>query len=176
MSDTPSGLPSNTVPGESSSTLRRKRVIRYFNSTSRRTFILLPLALITIEAAIRRDWPPFDPLGLPLLVWGYLQCRMSAAYRNSLGGGGPGRDVPPHTIVDTGIYRFVRNPMYLGNIIFVAGLAIVLHSWVTLAVLAALMVWYEIRVREDEANLAQIFGEVYTSYLSRTRRWIPYIY
>jgi len=155
---------------------KRSRIARFFNSTSRQTFFILPLLLFVAEALIQSSWPTLEPWGVPFLVWGYLQCRLSATYRNRLGGGGPGRNTPPDRIVVTGIYRYVRNPMYLGNIIFVGGLALTLNSWLTYAVLVVLCVWYDVRVREDERRLSELFGEAYEQYLTKTQRWIPYIY
>jgi protein-S-isoprenylcysteine O-methyltransferase Ste14 len=153
-----------------------KRVQRWFRGTSRRTFIVIPALLIAAELGLNGGALAFVPWGIPLMAWGCVQCRMSAKYRNRLGGGGPGRNVPPHSIVDTGIYRFVRNPMYLGNMIFLAGLAICLWSWIGLLVLIGHMVWYELRVREDEEKLAEIFGGIYGDYLAATKRWIPFLY
>jgi protein-S-isoprenylcysteine O-methyltransferase Ste14 len=59
-----------------------------------------------------------------LLAWGYLQYHLGGVYRTHNGGGGPGVEIPPDKIVDTGIYGLTRNPMYLGHLIFMTGLAI----------------------------------------------------
>lgn len=155
---------------------RKSRISRFFNSTSRQMFLVLPVLVVLGEAALQQGWPAVSAWGIPFLVWGYFQCRLSASYRTRLGGGGPGRTVPPDRIVETGIYRYVRNPMYLGHMIFVGGLAVTLRSWLTLGILVALIVWYELRVREDEVRLAQLFGQGYTDYVKRTSRWLPCIY
>lgn len=154
----------------------RNKLGKWLNSTSRRIFLLLPIGVFSAEALLQRGMPTLSPWGLPLIVWGYIQCRQSVAYRNRLGGGGPGRSVPPERIVDTGIYGYVRNPIYLGHLIFILGLFLTLQSWLTFGVLVVLGGWYEFRVREDEQHLSKIFGDVYSSYKSQTKRWIPYIY
>ena len=94
-------------------------------------------------------------------------------FRTREGGGGPGISIPPDRIVDRGPYRWVRNPMYLGHLVFFAGLALALRSWVALAVFAVPAVWFDRRVREDEARLAERFGEPYRDYCRRVKRWIP---
>jgi len=58
----------------------------------------------------------------------------------------------------------------------VLGMALTLQSWLAYGVLAALAIWYDVRVRADEQNLARLFGESYLAYRARARRWIPYIY
>jgi protein-S-isoprenylcysteine O-methyltransferase Ste14 len=65
--------------------------------------------------------------------------------------------------------------MYLGHLIFFAGLALLLSglAWV---VFAAYALWFDRRVREDEASLAAQFGEPYRDYLRRVKRWIPAVY
>jgi protein-S-isoprenylcysteine O-methyltransferase Ste14 len=153
-----------------------RRLKRWLNSTSRRTFFVIPALVILVELVLGAGRVSFVPWGIPLLIWGYVQCRLSASYRTRLGGGGPGRDVPPDRIVRTGIYGYIRNPMYLGNMIFLAGLAVTLWSSVALVILAGHVVWYERRVREDEVHLTRLFGDAYTTYLTCTKRWIPFVY
>jgi protein-S-isoprenylcysteine O-methyltransferase Ste14 len=63
--------------------------------------------------------------------------------------------------------------MYLGHLIFLAGLALVLHSWIAAAVFAFHLVWFDRRVRSDERHLAERFGEAYGDYCRRVKRWIP---
>ena len=110
---------------------------------------------------------------LPLLAWGYLQYRLVGNFRSREGGGGPGIAIPPDRIVRQGPYRFVRNPMYLGHLIFFAGLALALGSWIAAAVFAFHAVWFDRRVREDEARLAELFGDDYRDYCRHVKRWIP---
>lgn len=152
------------------------RARRWIGGTSNRTFIVWPIALLAVEAAIRQGIPDINPWGLPLLAWGYVQYRLVGHYRARLGGGGPGISLPPDRIVDEGPYRWVRNPMYLGHLVFFAGLALTLQSWIGAAVLAFHAVWFDRRVREDEARLAQRFGEPYAAYRARVKRWIPGVY
>ena len=146
---------------------------RWLKSTSNRTFIAWPMALFAVEAALQQGLPRIAWWGVPLLAWGYLQYKLVGTYRLRLGKGGPGVSVPPERIVESGPYRWVRNPMYLGHLIFFAGIAATLQSWIALAVLAFHVFWFDRRVREDEARLAGIFGEAYRDYCRRVKRWIP---
>ena len=150
-----------------------KRARRWLGSTSNRTFIVWPLVLYAGEALLQRGWPRIHMWALPLLAWGYLQYKLVGTYRSRVGGGGPGISVPPDRIVDHGPYGIVRNPMYLGHLIFFAGLALVLGSWLAAAVFAFHASWFDRRVREDEARLSGLFGESYREYCRRVKRWIP---
>jgi protein-S-isoprenylcysteine O-methyltransferase Ste14 len=147
--------------------------LRWLKSTSNRTFIVWPAALFAAEALVQQGLPRIDPWFLPLLAWGYLQYVWVGTYRTRLGGGGPGLANPPDRIVEAGPYRWVRNPMYLGHLIFLAGLALVLHSWIAATVFAFHLVWFDRRVRSDERHLAERFGEAYGDYCRRVKRWIP---
>ena len=146
---------------------------RWLKSTSNRTFVVWPAALFAVEAMLQQGTPRICAWGLPLLAWGYLQYRLVGNYRSRIGGGGPGISIPPDRIVDTGPYRWVRNPMYLGHLVFFAGIAVSLWSWIARAVLVFHIFWFDRRVREDEAHLAQLFGEPYRDYCRRVKRWIP---
>jgi protein-S-isoprenylcysteine O-methyltransferase Ste14 len=81
--------------------------------------------------------------------------------------------MPSVSIVDTGPYRFTRNPIYLGMMLSLAGLAIAFDSlW---SVMALVLFFFVIRygvVAREEAYLERKFGEVYRSYRTRVRRWL----
>ena len=129
--------------------------------------------LFAAEALLQHGAPALNLWALPLLAWGYLQYRWVGNYRTREGGGGPGLAIPPDRIVAAGPYRWVRNPMYLGHLIFFAGLALVLESWIGAALLAFHLAWFDRRVREDEQRLAERFGDSYREYCRRVKRWIP---
>ncbi len=82
-------------------------------------------------------------------------------------------NMPTTTIVDTGPYRFTRNPVYLGMFFGLVGLAIAFDSlWLLVALVPfALVLRYGVVARE-EAYLERKFGHVYRRYRSRVRRWL----
>jgi protein-S-isoprenylcysteine O-methyltransferase Ste14 len=80
---------------------------------------------------------------------------------------------PTTAIVESGPYRFTRNPIYLGMVLGLIGLSI---AFDTLWLLVALVpFWLVIRygvVAREEAYLERRFGDVYRGYRSRVRRWL----
>lgn len=166
-----------TAPGETAPEQEapkpRRGLIRWLKSTSRRTFVLYPVCVIAFELALRGGDIVVIPWGVPLLVWGYLQYRWVGSYRTRMGGGGPGLEAPPDSIVDVGPYKYLRNPMYLGHLIFMAGLAITFASLAAAALLVMHMAWFHRRVLGDEAHLERLFGDQYRDYKARVKRWIP---
>ncbi len=142
----------------------------WLSSTPRRTFVLYPLVVASLDfwlkSGVHIQWT-----GLPLLAWGYLQYRLSGEYRTRLGGGGPGIHKPPVRLVTTGIYRFTRNPMYSGHLIFMLGLAITFASPFAAALLAFHLWWFHRRVLEDEKHMKRLFRPEYMTYAQRVRRW-----
>ena len=149
---------------------------RWLKSTSNRTFIVWPLVLLGAEAALQRGWPAIHWWALPLLAWGYLQYRLVGNYRTRLGGGGPGLSNPPERIVEQGFYRWMRNPMYLGHLIYLLGLVALFGSWLAFALFTFHLAWFDARAEEDERHLAERFGEPYRAYCRRVKRWIPGVY
>jgi len=148
------------------------RLWRWLGRTPVVTFILCPLVVIAFELALYGRltivyW------GVPLMAWGYLQYLLVGRYRHPRAGGTRGMEVPPQRIIDFGPYRFTRNPMYLGHLIFLIGLAVTFWSWIALIVLAARALWFHRRVLHDEERLERIFGAEYAAYRARVKRWIP---
>jgi len=144
--------------------------------TSYRTFVLYPVLVVAFELWLNDGRVRLEVWYLPLLAWGYLQYRLSGRYRLRLGGGGPGMDTPPERLVTSGPFAFCRNPMYLGHVIFLAGLALSLRSWLGAAIALGTAVWLQFRVRRDERRLAERFGEPYMQYCCRVKRWIPAVF
>ena len=149
------------------------RILRWFGRTPVQTFILCPVAVILFESVLHRATPAVVVWGIPLLIWGYLQYRYVGRYRHPRAGGSSGMDVPPDKIVDTGPYRYTRNPMYLGHLIFMIGLAVTFWSWFALLILLGRGIWFHKRVLQDEQRLQELFGEEYVRYSRRVKRWIP---
>jgi protein-S-isoprenylcysteine O-methyltransferase Ste14 len=84
--------------------------------------------------------------------------------------------VPHHavsTLVTGGAYRLSRNPMYTGLAAAFLGLALLLGSWwpVLLWPLAVVAV-RRLVIRPEEQYLAERFGQAYTDYRARVRRWL----
>ncbi len=76
-------------------------------------------------------------------------------------------------LVTTGLYRFTRNPMYLGMVVFLIGIGLLFGSLGSL-IPVPLFVWI-IRtnfIRGEENFLAEIFGNEYLEYKRRARRWL----
>ncbi|WKE64577.1 methyltransferase [Gallaecimonas kandeliae] len=79
----------------------------------------------------------------------------------------------PDLLVTSGLYRFSRNPMYLGMLLMLLGLALALDSLLGLLfpiAFFALMNWRQIPAEESRIEAA--FGDQYRHYQKRTRRWL----
>ena len=147
-------------------------MMRWLRRSPVQTFLFVPLATIAWEWAM--GTLHVQLVFLLVMLWGYLQYRLCGRYRIALGGGGPGLSgAPPERLVETGVYAWTRNPMYLGHIIYMIGVALSFQSLFAAVVALARTVWFHFRVRRDERGLAQRFGEPYTAYTRRVKRWLP---
>ncbi len=120
---------------------------------------LLPAALAAWLAIV------MVVLGLAMNIWGAYTMRQARTAIN------PYR--PASTIVDTGPFRFSRNPLYVGADLFLLGLASWLNSlWgIPVFVLVLIAVHYGVILREERYLEGQ-FGEAYRQYRQRVRRYI----
>jgi protein-S-isoprenylcysteine O-methyltransferase Ste14 len=147
--------------------------MRFLSRTPIRTFVVYPV--VTLLWEVGSNWNQFQPnlWFAPLMIWGYLQYRLCGRYRVKHGGGGPGLETPPDRLVATGPYALTRNPMYLGHIIFLIGLALTLKSWLAAIITMITAIWFHTRVVGDEKKLIQTLGQPYVNYLASVKRWIP---
>jgi protein-S-isoprenylcysteine O-methyltransferase Ste14 len=91
------------------------------------------------------------------------------------GRGTPAPIDPPKTLVVRGLYRYVRNPMYVGVFSILLGEALFFESR-TLLVYAAVVFFffYLFVVLYEEPILRQKFGESYQKYCQSVPRWLPW--
>jgi protein-S-isoprenylcysteine O-methyltransferase Ste14 len=77
-------------------------------------------------------------------------------------------------LVDTGPFAYVRNPLYVGNILMWVGFALTARLWWVAAIAFALLaVEYHFIVRWEEQLLLERIGDAYRKYMTRVARWIP---
>jgi protein-S-isoprenylcysteine O-methyltransferase Ste14 len=76
-------------------------------------------------------------------------------------------------IISTGVYRFTRNPMYVGMALLQIGIGIGLaNGWILVLVPPVLVIIYATAIRREEAYLERKFGDTYIAYKATARRWI----
>lgn len=82
----------------------------------------------------------------------------------------------PHTassLVTTGVYRFTRNPMYLGILLVLLGWGLFLGSLPSLFVLPLFVAYLtRFQILPEEKAIEALFGAEFSDYKARVRRWI----
>jgi protein-S-isoprenylcysteine O-methyltransferase Ste14 len=93
-----------------------------------------------------------------------------------VGRGTPAPFDPPRRLVVRGPYRYVRNPMYLGSGLAVAGAALFYQTAALLAYAGLFLVLMHLLVvAYEEPTLRRTFGDDYRAYCREVRRWWPAI-
>ena len=126
---------------------------------------LVPLHFLPAELRVGWLGAMVFVLALALFTWAVVTItRAGSNVRTAL---------PTTTIVESGPYRFTRNPIYLGMSLGLISLAIALDNlWLLLMLVPfALVIRYGVVARE-EAYLERKFGDVYRRYRARVRRWL----
>lgn len=85
----------------------------------------------------------------------------------------PARPERTTALVRSGVFRFSRNPIYLGMLLVLIGLAVALANPLALALAAVFAAWMDrFQVRAEERALSRAFGREYREYSARVRRWL----
>ena len=136
---------------------------------------LVPYWLLSSPSA-----PPPAPLGawrycglLPMLLGAavYAWCAWDFAFA---GRGTPAPFDPPKELVVRGLYRYVRNPMYVAVLSTLFGEALLFASRRLLVYAAAAVVFYFLLVLlYEEPALRRKFGDSYRRYCENVPRWLP---
>jgi protein-S-isoprenylcysteine O-methyltransferase Ste14 len=84
-----------------------------------------------------------------------------------------GQVLHKQSLVTGGIYRYIRHPIYIGDVLMLTGLELALNSWLVLTVLIPLVVGVK-QALAEEALLSRVFPD-YEAYRKRTKRFIPFV-
>jgi protein-S-isoprenylcysteine O-methyltransferase Ste14 len=79
-----------------------------------------------------------------------------------------------HQLITSGVYKYVRHPMYAATLMWGVAQVLILHNWIAgCSPLLSFMLMYFLRVPHEEQMMLDQFGEEYQSYMNRTGRIIP---
>ena len=80
---------------------------------------------------------------------------------------------PTSRIITTGVFSISRNPLYLGGVCFLLGIALVANlPWALVLLMPALVACHYVLIAPEERYLAAKFGEDYQRYAATVHRWI----
>ena len=161
---------------------QRFEIIKAFLGTLGFLFVLLPIFFIGIPYKILSSPNHsllFDigelqyfgvvPIAVGALI--YFWCSLCFAF---IGKSTPIHSMPPKKLVVTGLYRFVRNPMYIGAFLILTGEVLLFQSQALLAYFLLMFAIINVHVLAfEEPRLSDLFGESYKHYRASVRRWIP---
>lgn len=113
-------------------------------------------------------------LGLLLTIFGAIFMLNMFVYFALSGKGTPAPFDPPKKLITRGLFRYVRNPGYIGGALIVLGEGFFLESAVVFVFAASLCILFHLFVvYYEEPTLKREFGESYEDYLKAVPRWIP---
>jgi len=122
------------------------------------------------------DWNNFFAIGVALFVIGLLirvhsllTLRQYFTYSVA--------KVKNHKIIATGLYKFIRHPGYLGQLIIFIGISTSMSNWLSiLLMMTPVTLGYLYRIKVEEKFMTDQLGEDYRNYQERTKRIIPMLY
>ncbi len=85
--------------------------------------------------------------------------------------------VENHEIIQTGLYKFIRHPGYLGQLIIFLGISTSMSNWCSiLAMMLPITLAYLYRIQVEERFMLEQLGDNYLNYKNRTKRLLPMIF
>ncbi len=136
------------------------------------------LAAIALQFFVPLAFPremPAPALILAGAVFILLGIALVVAARRALARQGqptdPGR--PTSALVTSGVFSFSRNPLYLGGVLALVGVALTFNlPWVLVSLLPALVACHYVLIVPEERYLADHFGADYVAYAASVHRWL----
>jgi protein-S-isoprenylcysteine O-methyltransferase Ste14 len=147
----------------------RKRDTPHYWVYRIRGFVMAPLLAVMLfctwrevefDAAVFPIGGAIFLLGLGVRIWAQMHLHYRLSVRKHL--------------TTTGPYHYLRNPIYVGNMLILAGLCVTSEVlWFLPAVLLYGFAVYSMVVRHEEAHLTQKYGDAYRDFMAAVPRWIP---
>ncbi|WP_417464447.1 methyltransferase family protein [Kordiimonas sp.] len=136
-------------------------------------YLLLRPFVPALDGFAMAGHTPIGHFGVPIMALGVgiavlSQMGMGKAWRIGV----PREVEASQSLVTTGLYRFSRNPIYVGIMLFVIGSAIVIPGPVTILSTIITFVFMNKVIEAEEAFLKDAFGAEFDAYCKQTRRWL----
>ncbi|HYD89003.1 MAG TPA: isoprenylcysteine carboxylmethyltransferase family protein [Vitreimonas sp.] len=143
-------------------------------------FLAAPVVVAGLIPWLITRWRPGEDASLQLTIVGTALTAAGFAalvdcfMRFALKGGTPAPIAPTGELVVSGLYRYVRNPMYLGVLLAIVGQMLVFANagLLAYAVLIALIFHFFV-LGYEEPKLKKSFPEAYAAYCENVGRWLP---
>jgi protein-S-isoprenylcysteine O-methyltransferase Ste14 len=82
-----------------------------------------------------------------------------------------------HKIIEKGVYKYIRHPGYLGQLLIFTGISISLSNWLSVIIMLLwTLIGYMNRIRVEEKFMIEQMGVKYSDYQMRTKKLIPKFY
>jgi protein-S-isoprenylcysteine O-methyltransferase Ste14 len=108
-------------------------------------------------------------IGLIIRVSSILQLKQQFTYTVT--------KIEGHELIETGLYKIIRHPGYLGQLIIFLGISTCLSNWLSiLLMIIPVFLGYLNRINVEEKFMVEHMGQKYLDYQKRTKRLIPTIY
>lgn len=137
--------------------------------------VVLLMHLAHTVATVAHIGVPFSSviLFVSIAISGVVGISGIVAFRQAKTTVNPVKPEEASSVVDSGIYRYTRNPMYLGLLVLLIGLSIYYQNLLSVALnIVFVMYMNRFQIEPEEAVLEKKFGEEYLDYKQSVRRWI----
>ncbi len=142
---------------------------------SKKSLILVIIQILTMVYLLIFNTPFFIGLGLVFQalgifsgIWGILTM--------GVGNFNIQPEVKSVTLITSGPYKWIRNPMYIAIILFYIPIVIQNFNWINGSVFIVLLITILLKIYSEEQLLKERFGDKYLEYKRKTKRLIPSIY
>ena len=86
-------------------------------------------------------------------------------------------EIESHELIERGLYKYIRHPGYLGQLVIFLGISTSLSNWLSvLLMIFSVLIGYTYRISIEERFMKKQMGQKYIDYQKRTKRLIPMIY
>jgi len=82
-----------------------------------------------------------------------------------------------HELIETGLYKMIRHPGYLGQLFIFIGTAVSISNWLSIvSMIIAVSLGYSYRIKIEEKFMVEQMGQKYLDYQNRTKKLIPFVF
>ena len=122
------------------------------------------------------QWDTFFAIGMTLIILGLI-IRITSIVTLKQQFTYTVTKIENHELIESGLYKYIRHPGYLGQLLIFIGLSTSLSNWLSIIfMIIPVSVGYIYRIKVEEKFMKDQMGQKYMDYQKKTKRLIPMIY